>query len=263
MVRGSVRFRGRELSTLPEAELSRLRGAEIALIFQEPSIALNPVICVGDQVTEVIRAHRPWEARRCRKEAESLLARVRLPAGGRVYHAYPHELSGGQNQRVLIAQALACGPSLIIADEPMSGLDAETQAGILELLLELKTHSRVAFLFISHHPGVLARLADRLLVMYAGQIVEEGSLPQVFRTPRHPYTQGLLHSLPAAADACAGKDRKRLVPIRGAPPDMNDLPPGCAFAPRCPLRMDICDLQEPQLVELGGDRQVRCFAHDN
>ena len=263
IVRGEVRFRGGDLARLPERDLQRIRGQEVSFIFQEPSIALNPVIRVGDQVAGVIRAHRSWGSRRCRAEAESLLARVRLQDVARVYRSYPHELSGGQNQRILIAQALACGPSLIIADEPTTGLDAGTQAEILDLLRELKTASRTAFLFISHHPGVLARLSDRLLVMYAGRIVEEGDLTQVYHDPKHPYTQGLLRSLPPQAGDSRASEEKRLVPIPGNPPDMNDLPPGCPFAPRCPVRMDVCGVREPQTTGLGGNRRVRCFAYDN
>ena len=263
IVRGRVRYQGKELLTLPEREMERIRGQEISLIVQEPSIALNPVICVGDQIAEVIRAHRPWGRRRCRVEAESLLAQVRLQDGARGYKAYPHELSGGQNQRVLIAQALACGPSLIIADEPTTGLDAGTQAEILDLLRDLKTRLHTAFLFISHHPGVLARLADRVLVMYAGRIVEEGDLIGVYKSPMHPYTKGLLESIPAKPGEGSASASKRLFPIPGSPPDMNDLPLGCPFAPRCPSRMDVCTLREPQFTDLEGNRRVRCFAYGN
>lgn len=263
VVRGQVRYRGRELLTLPEREMERMRGEEISLIFPEPSIALNPVICIGNQIAEVIRAHRPWRMRRCRMEAESLLAQVHLQDVARIYKAFPHELSGGQNQRVLIAQALACGPSLVIADEPTAGLDARTQAEILDLIGEQKIRYHTAFLFISHHPGVLARVADRLLVMYAGRIVEEGDLIQVYRNPMHPYTQGLLRSAPLKPAASDVSTPKHLFPIPGSPPDMNDLPPGCPFAPRCPLRMDVCALREPQYTDLGGSRRVRCYAHGN
>ena len=260
---GQVCYRGRDLLPLADREMEGIRGAEISFIFQDAAIALNPVMCVGDQVADVIHAHRPWTRRRCRAEAESLLAQVRLPDVPRVYKAFPHELSGGQNQRVLIAQALACRASLVIADEPTTGLDTRTQAEILDLLKELKTRSQTSFLFISHHPWVLAGLADRLLVMYAGRIVEEGDLLQVYANPRHPYTQGLLRSMPAIPAEGSDNTRKRLIPIPGSPPDMSDLPPGCPFAPRCPVRMDVCSLREPSITDLTGNRRVRCFAYGN
>lgn len=263
VIRGAILYRGKDLLRLSEREMGRIRGEEIALIFQEPSLSLNPVIRVGDQIAEVIRAHRSWGSPRCRTVAEALLAKVRLQDVSRMYQSYPHELSGGQNQRILIAQALACEPALIIADEPTTGLDAITQAEILDLLRELKTESHTAFLFISHHPGVLAMLADRMLVMYAGRIVEEGDLAQIYRTPRHPYTQGLLRSMPVKPDGDIDFNRKHLVPIPGSPPDMNNLTPGCPFAPRCSMRMRVCTLHEPQCIELEGSRKVRCFAYGN
>ncbi len=263
IIAGQVRFRDRELLELPEHDMERIRGGTISMIFSEPSSALNPVLCVGDQIAEVIRAHRPWGRSRCRVEAETLLARVHLQDAAHVYRAFPHELSGGQNQRVLIAQALACRPSLVIADEPTTSLDTLTQAEILDLLRHLKASSQTAFLFISHHPGVLARLADRLLVMYAGRIVEEGGLNEVYSSPMHPYTQGLLRSTPANNGEGGIPRRRRLSPIPGSPPDMNDLPVGCVFAPRCPVRLEVCVTREPQTTDLSGKRRVRCFAPGN
>jgi peptide/nickel transport system ATP-binding protein len=263
VIRGRIYYRGIDLLHLSESDMGRLRGKEISLIFQEPAIALNPVMCVGDQIAEVIRTHRHWEARRCRMEAEKWLRRVELGDGSRFYRAYPHELSGGQNQRVLIAQALSCGPSLVVADEPTSGLDARTQAGILDLLMELKTKLQTAFLIVSHHPGVLARLADRVLVMYAGRIVEEGELHQVYQNPRHPYTAGLMKSVPLGTCDEDGHGRRRLDPIPGHPPNLNELPPGCPFAPRCPVKMDVCSCEEPGIFVSAGGRRVRCFAYGN
>ncbi len=246
VVRGEVRFRARNLLDLSGNELRRIRGAEISLIFQEPSIALNPVLRIEDQVAEVIRAHKPFSRRQCLKEARDLLAQVGLSDVGGQMRAFPHELSGGQKQRVLIAQALACRPSLVIADEPTSGLDTRTQAEILTLLRELKARRRTAFLFISHNPGVLDGLADRVLVMYAGKIVEEGELGRVYRTPLHPYTRGLLGSMPPLSPEGGFRERRRPAPISGAPPDMSRLPRGCSFAPRCPARIEVCSEQEPQ-----------------
>ncbi len=258
IVRGTMRFRGRNLMELSGKELELIRGAEVSLIFQEPSIALNPVLCVGSQIAEVIHAHRPWGRRRCHAEAEGLLARVGLSDSASVYRAFPHELSGGQKQRILIAQALACGPSLIIADEPTTGLDTKTQAEILDLLKLLKMQSQTAFLFISHHPGVLARLADRLLIMYAGRIMEEGGLGQIYRNPLHPYTRGLLRSMPAVPAGDVEVQKRRLTPIAGSPPDIIDLPRGCPFAPRCLERLDVCADQQPPERIVEGTRRVLC-----
>ncbi len=255
---GAIRFRGQDLLVLGRQELEKIRGAEIAMIFQEPTLALNPVMCIGDQVVEVMRAHLPWGRRRRREEALNLLRQVGLVDSGAYYAAFPHQLSGGQRQRALIAQALACGPSLIIADEPTTGLDTRTQAEVLGLLRELKTRLRTAFLFISHHPGVLAGLADRVLVMYAGRIVEDGELACVFANPLHPYTRGLLGSMPEVRAGDEAPPKRRLAPIAGNPPDPCALPRGCAFAPRCPARMEICSEQEPPEHAAEGARRVRC-----
>lgn len=252
---GTVLFRGRDLLAAGRRDMERIRGAEISLIFQEPSIALNPVLCVGEQVAEVIRAHQRWEGERARSRARELLDLVRL---GDIYRSFPHELSGGQKQRILIAQALACKPALIVADEPTTGLDTRTRAGILDLFRELKTESRTAFLFISHHPGVLAGLADRLMVMYAGRIVEQGGLDEVYRNPLHPYTRALLGSMPETPGGIV--DKHHLSPIPGAPPDMSCLPPGCPFERRCSARLDICATEEPPEIEWFGSRRVRCHA---
>ena len=258
VIGGEVIYRDRNLLDLQEKDLARIRGAEVSFVFHEPSVALNPVLRVGGQISEVLRAHRSWSRRRCRAETEGLLEQVGLSDGAVLYDAFPHELSGGQKQRILIAQALACKPSLIIADEPTTGLDTHTQSEILELLKDLKLRLQTAFLFISHHPGVLARLADRLLVMYAGRIVEEGGLAQVYEQPKHPYTRGLLGATPGKH---AGPDQgRRLVQIPGSLPDMSNLPGGCAFAPRCPLRMDVCAEEAPQERMLDCGRRVSCHA---
>ena len=261
IVRGSVRFRDRELLALDEHQLQSIRGAEISVIFQEPGIALNPVMRVGDQIEEVIRAHQAWSRQRCRKEAESLLALVRLPNTDRIFAAYPHQLSGGQQQRVLIAQALACRPALVIADEPTAQLDAILQSEILALLKELKERLRIALLLISHNPGTLVGLADRVMVMYAGRVVEEGSLDQIFRNPLHPYTQGLLRSIPKPYSRSFASHEKRLHSIAGSPPDLARLPHGCPFEPRCPDKMEICTTREPEEVQAEDSRRVCCFKY--
>ena len=258
VVRGSVRFRGRELLSLDERRLQKIRGAEISLIFQDPEIMLNPVMRVGDQIAEVIRAHRPWSRRRCRAEAESVLAQVCSSETSRIYAAYPHELSGGERQRVVIAQALACGPGLMIADEPTAALDTIIQAEILDLLKDLKDRLQIAILLISHNPAVLARLADRLLVMYAGRIVEEGSLAQIYSNALHPYTRGLLRAIPPLPGKNSGIN-KQLLSIAGSSPDPALLPQGCAFEPRCPEKMQTCATRPPKEVQPEALRRVRCF----
>jgi ABC-type dipeptide/oligopeptide/nickel transport system ATPase component len=204
---GSIRLEGCEILHAHERELRKIRGTQVSLIFQEPETTLNPVLRAGDQVAEVVRAHTGWKRRRCRLEAEAALEKVRLSDAG-IYDAYPHQLSGGQRQRVVIAQALARKPALLIADEPTSALDNTIQAEILRLLKELKERFRLAILFITHNPDLLAGFSDRVLVMYAGRIVEEGAFAQVRWAPRHPYTQGLLRSIPPLPrdDETARKD---------------------------------------------------------
>lgn len=256
-VSGSVRFGGRELLALREAELRRIRGAQVAIIWQEPRNALNPVMRAGQQVVEVIRAHRDWPAARVRAASREALAGVGLDA--RVWQSYPHQLSGGQRQRVLIAQALAGAPSLVLADEPTSSLDTVTQASMLALLRDLQTRTGLGMLLITHHPAVLNGLAERLLVMYAGQIVESGTPRQIYSEPLHPYTAGLLRAVPPAPGASADK---RLPAIAGDPPDFARLPPGCAFAPRCPQKKDNCEWAVPALRDVDGSRQVRCVLYD-
>jgi oligopeptide/dipeptide ABC transporter ATP-binding protein len=251
---GSVSFDGRELLGLPEPEWRRIRGAEVSLIFQEPRSALNPVMRIGAQVAEVIRAHRGWPAARCSAEARETLCRVGLDA--RFCRSYPHQLSGGQLQRVLIAQALACAPALVLADEPTASLDTVTQAAILELLRGLKANSGLGMLLITHHPAILNGFAERVLVMYAGQIVEAGPREQVYSQPLHPYTAALLRCVPRPS----GADR-HLPAIPGDPPDFASLPPGCAFAPRCERRVAACQTNAPGLSEAGGSRQVRCHLY--
>jgi len=258
VVRGSIRFRERELLALDERQLQKVRGAEISLVFQEPEIMLNPVVRAGDQIAEVIRAHRVWSRRRCREEAEAVLAQVCRPDTSRIYAAYPHQLSGGQRQRVAIAQALACKPALMIADEPTAALDTIIQAEILTLLKDLKERLQIALLLISHDPAVLAKLADRLLVMYAGRIIEEGSPAQIYRNPLHPYTRGLLRSIPQLPGQNP-ESNKHLPSMDGCAPDLARLPQGCPFEPRCPDRMEICTTRRPKEAQPEASRRVRCF----
>jgi peptide/nickel transport system ATP-binding protein len=265
---GHIEFTGRDLLLMPESELQQLRGAQIAVISQEPGLALNPVLKVGDQVAEVLRAHRDWTVRRRRAEAEALLDLVGLRgAERRFYDTYPHQLSGGQQRRVVIAQALACAPALVIADEPTASLDPNTEQEILALLRDLKRERGMALLLITHDPRILPGLAERVAVMYAGRIVEEGALEQVFSQPRHPYTKGLLACVPQAAKNYRADEAeltlRRLPTINGTPPDPTVLVPGCSFAPRCSDRMEMCEAHHPVAVETAADGQgqVECFLY--
>jgi oligopeptide/dipeptide ABC transporter ATP-binding protein len=256
---GSIQFHGRNLLALPEGELRRIRGAEIALIPQDPALALNPVISVGDQIAEVLRAHVHMPAKERRARAEELLAEVGFDQPRQIYPAYPHQLSGGQRQRVVIAQAMACRPALVIADEPTSKLDATLQAEILVLMREISQRHHTAFVLISHNPAVLAGFVDRIVVMYAGRIVEEGRTEDIFRHPLHPYTQALLQLtaryLPTATP------RFRFKAIEGEPPDLSSPGVGCPFAPRCPERMQVCT--ERDVYETTPDplHRVSCFKY--
>ncbi len=255
-VTGSVRFEGRELLELREPEWRGIRGAGVSLIFQEPRAALNPVMPVGKQVEEVIRAHRKRPSARRASETLDVLARVGLDA--RVRQSYPHQLSGGQLQRVLIAQALACAPSLVLADEPTASLDTVTQADILGLLRDLKTNSRLSLLVITHHPAILNGLAERVLVMYAGQIVESGARERIYSQPLHPYTAALLRCVPPLPGKSADK---HLSAIPGDHPDFASLPQGCAFAPRCERKVPACGAAVPELFTVAPSHQVRCHLY--
>ena len=261
VVRGSIRFRGRELLGLGEAALRGVRGAEIAIVFQEPTLALNPVRRVGAQVAEVVRAHRRWNRRRCREEALSVLAEVGFPETVRIHDAYPHELSGGQRQRVVLAQALACRPALVLADEPTASLDSTTQAEIRALLGTLQSRFGIALLLVSHDLGALAALAGRVLVMYAGRLVEAGVPERVFGDPLHPYSRGLVRAVPRVPAPGSPPGQRAFEPIPGSSPDPARLPPGCAFEPRCPDRLPACVERPPQDTRPVADRQVRCFKY--
>ncbi len=257
----SVLFNGQEILKMTEEQLQKLRGAEISMIFQEPEIALTPVMRVGEQIAEVIRAHRPGSHDQCRAEAKELLSQLGFPDANRIYSAYPHQLSGGQRQRAVIAQAIACKPSLVIADEPTTALDPTVQGEILALLRHLKERYQIAFLIITHNPAILAKITDRVLVMYAGRIVEEAATSDIFRKPLHPYTLGLLRCYPQFdAKDYLGR-RKPLHSIPGRPPDPTQAIRGCSFEPRCPDRMDRCITREPEEVQAETSLRVRCFKY--
>ena len=242
---GEVVFDGRDLLKLDDREIRAIRGNRIAMIFQEPMSSLNPSLTVGLQIAEPINIHRktPWAA--AMDKAVELLAKVRISDGRSRLNSYPHQYSGGMRQRVMIAMALACKPQLIIADEPTTALDVTVQAQILALLKELTREANSAMILITHDLGVVARYADRVVVMYGGRIVETAPARDLYKTPRHPYTRGLMASVPRLD----GDTDRPLVPIEGQPPDLATLPPGCAFAPRCKDAVDRCRNERPPLVE--------------
>ncbi len=254
---GPISFNGRsDLLELSEREMRAIRGAEIGFIFQEPMTALNPVYTVGDQIAEALLVHRRATRAQARTKAAELLEAVRIPEPQRRLHDYPHQLSGGMRQRVLIAIALACQPLLLIADEPTTALDVTIQAEILDLLHEMKEKFHLALLLITHDLGVVAGHVDRVAVMYAGKIVEEGPMRQIFESPKHPYTQGLLDSIPGGAPG------QRLRAIEGTVPNLAKLPPGCPFEPRCPQRFDLCHTAPPPPYEVGSQQRARCYLYE-
>jgi oligopeptide/dipeptide ABC transporter ATP-binding protein len=253
---GRIVFKGRDLLTLPEPEMRAVRGADVALIFQEPMTALNPVFTVGDQVAETLRVHGRAGRRDAWTRAVELLQAVRIPDAAARVRDYPHQLSGGMRQRVLIAMAIACNPSLVIADEPTTALDVTIQAQILDLLREMKTRFNLSLLLITHDLGVIAETADRVAVMYAGRIVEHGPVRAIFRSPQHPYTRGLLASMPG------GGRGERLRAIDGSVPPLSALPAGCAFHPRCPDRFEPCPTAVPPDYPVGPEHGARCYLHD-
>jgi oligopeptide/dipeptide ABC transporter ATP-binding protein len=252
IVGGQVLFKGRDLLALSEEEMRRVRGREIAMVFQEPMTSLNPVLTIGRQLTEGLEIHLGLGRERARRRAEELLAMVGIPDPARRLTQYPHQFSGGMRQRMMIAMALACEPSLILADEPTTALDVTIQAQILELMRDLSRRFGVAMLIITHNLGVVARYADRVNVMYAGRIVERGSARAIYRDPRHPYTLGLLRSVPRLDEP----RRARLEPIEGQPPDLTRLGRGCAFAPRCGFRVGRCEAEAPALAAADGEGHV-------
>jgi peptide/nickel transport system ATP-binding protein len=260
IVAGQVLWDGRDLVPLPPVEMQKLRGREIGVVFQEPMTALNPVYTVGEQICEGLRLHEGLSRAAALERAAELLALVHIPLPSRRVHDYPHQFSGGMRQRVMIAMALACKPRLLIADEPTTALDVTIQAQILDLLAELKERLGMAVLLITHAMGVVAEVAQRVVVMYAGQVIEEGSVEEVFERPWHPYTQGLIRSIPRIdADASRGT---RLVSIPGTVPSLVDPPPGCRFAPRCAYARDACTQATPALREVGPGHRVACVLEE-
>ena len=257
---GEILFSGRDLMKLDDREMRRLRGREIAMIFQDPMTSLNPVYTVGDQIAEAIELHERIPRKKAWSRAVEMMTRVKIPDAERRASDYPHQLSGGMRQRVMIAMALSCKPTLLIADEPTTALDVTIQAEILELLRGLKNDFDLSMLLITHDLGVVAETADRVAVMYAGRIVEDASVRELFHTPRHPYTEGLLRSVPRLTEE--GLKLRRLETIEGTVPNLLHLPPGCKFAPRCAYVIDECTANEVELVPVDGDHRARCIRSD-
>jgi oligopeptide/dipeptide ABC transporter ATP-binding protein len=255
---GSIRFAGSNLLALPESAMREVRGARIAMVFQEPMTALNPVFTIGYQIVEALRAHREITRAGARREAERLLELVAMPDPRRRLDDYPHRLSGGQRQRAMIAMALACSPQVLLADEPTTALDVTIQAQILELLDRLRRELELAVVLITHDLSVVAETCDRVVVMYAGSVVEEASAATLFAAPSHPYTRGLLAALPRLGQP---GERGKLPSIPGQVPDASERPPACAFHPRCPDSFERCQRESPPLFAVGEGQRSRCFLH--
>ena len=255
---GSMEFEGKDLVHLSEREYRALRGNDMAMIFQEPMTSLNPVYRIGNQIVEAIRTHEKVGKKEARERAIDLLRKVGIPSPEKRIDDYPHQMSGGMRQRVMIAMALSCNPKLLIADEPTTALDVTIQAQILDLLRRLRDDTGMAVLLITHDLGVVSETADRVVVMYCGQVVEEAEVRTLFDHPMHPYTLGLLKSIPRLED----DDSKRLYMIKGMVPNPLEMPPGCHFSDRCDSCMDICREKIPNLVDIDGHK-VRCFLYEN
>ena len=261
IVAGEILFEGRDLLKLSNAEMRDVRGNDVAMIFQDPMTSLNPVFTVGEQIAEALRLHRKLSRSAARATAIDAMREVAIPDPELRVRDYPHQLSGGMRQRVMIAMALACNPKVLIADEPTTALDVTIQAQILELLNNLRRTRELAVLLITHDLGVVAEVADRVAVMYTGQVVEESPVDDLFARPKHPYTEGLLRSVPRLTTGAAKKE-PRLQTIEGAVPRLTALPPGCHFEPRCPYRMPRCREQDIPLYPVGNGIAARCVLFD-
>jgi oligopeptide/dipeptide ABC transporter ATP-binding protein len=257
VVEGSILFENQDLVRLPESQMRRIRGNKIAMVFQEPMTSLNPAFTIGNQICEALKLHLGLNRREATKRAVELLQQVGIPRADEIVNEYPHQLSGGMRQRVMIAMAMACNPRLLIADEPTTALDVTIQAQILDLMRSLQKEYQTSILLITHDLGVVAEMCTRVYVMYAGRVVEEADVITLFDSPRHPYTQGLLQSIPKI-----NEKQHRLSAIPGNVPTPFEMPQGCKFAPRCPYVMDICHQQEPELTRVRDTKhQVRCWLH--
>ena len=258
IVRGQVLFEGQDLLQLSNAKMRRIRGNQISMIFQEPMTSLNPVLSIERQITETLELHLDMTRQAARVQAAELLSMVGIPDPERRLKDYPHQLSGGMRQRVMIAMAISCKPRLIIADEPTTALDVTIQAQILDLMQSLSKKLGTALIIITHNLGIVARYADRVMVMYAGKIIETGNSRDLYHSPKHPYTLGLLNSVPRLDDLTD----KSLDSIEGLPPDLIDLPDGCNFQPRCKYAIDRCRKESPPLIEVGNTHDSACWRWD-
>jgi oligopeptide/dipeptide ABC transporter ATP-binding protein len=256
IVEGEILFEGKNLLKLPDEEMRHIRGNRIAMIFQEPMTSLNPVLTIGEQIAEAVILHQKVDKKAAWERAIEMLERVKIPLARERVKDYPHQFSGGMRQRVMIAMALSCNPSILIADEPTTALDVTIQAQILELVKELQREFNMAVIIITHNLGVVAEMTDNVVVMYAGKPVEHTDVNRIFQDPKHPYTWGLLHSIPKLYER-----KERLIPIEGQPPSLIDLPPGCAFAPRCPFAMEICVREDPPDYQIQAGHSAKCYLY--
>ncbi len=257
-----ILFQGEDLITLPQERLRKIRGDRIAMIFQEPMTSLNPVFTIGTQIAETVKLHRGMRRREAMAYTVEMLNKVGIPLPSQRIKEYPHQLSGGMRQRVMIAMALACNPQVLLADEPTTALDVTIQAQIMDLLMALQKEYGTAIVLISHDMGLVAETCNRVAVMYAGKIVEEAPVERMFANPFHPYTIGLLNSIPRLRTDRAARKARKLEAIPGVVPSATDLPQGCAFRPRCPKAMDVCGQREPVLKEAAPGHRVRCWLHE-
>lgn len=257
IVEGEILLEKEDLTKKNEKQLSKIRGNDVSMIFQEPMTSLNPVLTIGDQIMEGLILHQKLNKKEARARAIQMLKLVGFPRAEAIVDEYPHQLSGGMRQRAMIAIAIACNPKLLIADEPTTALDVTIQAQILDLMRDVKEKLQTSILLITHDLGVVAEMAERVVVMYAGKVVEEAEVVDLFDNPAHPYTEGLIQSVPSLDE-----EKDRLYSIKGNVPAPSDLPKGCKFAPRCPKAWDRCHQEEPALYAMGSNRRVRCFLYD-
>lgn len=258
IVGGSIRFKGEDLTKATERRMKQIRGNEIAMIFQEPMTSLNPVYTNGNQISEAVRLHRKMSRKEARRHTVEMLRKVGIPRPEQIVDEYPHQLSGGMRQRVMIAMAMSCDPELLIADEPTTALDVTIQAQILDLMKQLNEASGTAIMMITHDLGIVADMCDRIVVMYAGKVVEEGGVRDILKNPQHPYTKGLIQSVPRME-----VQQDRLYSIPGNVPDPRAMPEGCRFAPRCEFVKERCRTETPELIQLSEGRQCRCWLHQS
>jgi len=260
IVQGHILFDGVDIVKLSLEKMRSIRGNRISMIFQEPMTSLNPVYTIGNQISEMFMLHEGLSKRESLDRSVEMLKKVQIPAPERRVQEYPHQLSGGMRQRAMIAMALACNPEILIADEPTTALDVTIQAQILDLMIQLKEDYDTAIMMITHDLGVIAEIAQRIVVMYAGKVVEEGATTAIFEDPKHPYTQGLLQSIPKLGER-SRHGRMRLKEIEGIVPSLYELPEGCSFYPRCPKGMTVCREKVPEIVDTDGGRRVRCWLY--